>query len=460
MSPLGPATPAQVARDPMRLRMAVVGTLAVAAILLPLLLGWLLVGPARPWRDELAGAAAQLGFAALLWSFLLSGRFRPVTDTVGMDRTMRWHQVLGIASALALLMVHPFLYSLPDGAPFTRPDDPTHADVLGLHGAAAFSGLLAWLLLALLAVTAIRRDDLPYRYESWRAAHGLLALLVAALGLHHALDSGRYSAHPAVAATLLALGALAAGTLAWAWLLRPLGLARRPWRIAAIRPVALRSWEVVLEPVGHAGLAFRAGQFAWIKLDRGAFARREHPFSIASAPSEAGTLRFLIKEAGDFTRRIGTLPVGARAFVDGPHGSLVVQDRPEPGLAFLCGGVGVAPALSIIREEAARPAPRPMLLLYGNRVPAQIVAGEELARLQDRGLLELVHVLGEPPPGWHGATGQLDAALIARCCAAPARNGWLFVLCGPPAMLREAQAALRRLGIPRGHILAERFTYG
>ena len=97
-----------------------------------------------------------------------------------------------------------------------------------------------------------------------------------------------------------------------------------------------------------------------------------------------------------------------------------------------------------------------MLLLYGNRVAEQIVAGEELAVREG---LEVVHVLSEPPEGWTGETGQLDAALIARRCAAPAAAGWLFVLCGPAPMLRVARMALRGLGVPASRILAERFTY-
>lgn len=440
-------------------RRIVIGLLAVGAIL-PLALGWLLVGPARPWPDEIAGASALVGFAGLLWSFVLSGRFRAVTDVVGMDRTMRWHQATGIAVSLLLMLAHPFLYTLPDGPAFMRPDDLTHAHVLGLGGAAIVTGVLTWLLLGLLTLTAIGRDQIPYRYETWRAAHGLLAISVVLLGLHHALSAGRYSASPVLAGLWLALAAMASATLLWVWLIRPIGLARRPWRIASVRPEALRTWELVLEPVGHDGLRFQAGQFAWLKLDRAPFARREHPFSIASAPSEAGLLRFLIKEAGDFTRSIGALPPGARAFVDGPHGHLVVEDRPEPGLAFLCGGVGVAPALAILREEARRQAPRPMLLVYGNRVASQILAREELEALSATGRLEVVHVLGEPPPGWAGETGQLDAAVIARRCEAAADAGWLFVLCGPPPMLREARRALRRLGVPRRRILEERFTYG
>lgn len=128
----------------------------------------------------------------------------------------------------------------------------------------------------------------------------------------------------------------------------------------------------------------------------------------------------------------------------------MVEDRPEQGLAFVCGGVGVAPALAILREEARRPTPRPMLLLYGNRVATQILARGELEVLSAAGRLKVVQVLGEPSPGLAGETGQLDTAVIARRCEAAARAGWHFVLCGPPPMLREARGTL---GVPRACIV-------
>jgi predicted ferric reductase len=432
--------------------------LLAVVVALPLLVGWALPGPGRPWRDELAGAAGLLGLAALLLAFPLSGRIRLVTDRIGMDRTMRWHQLLGWIAAALLLAVHPFLYTLPDGVAVQRPDDLGRLGALGLSGGAVVTGLLGWLLLGVLAASATRRDDMPWRYEAWRSLHLLFGVAAAGLGMHHALHAGRYSAAPEVAALWWALLLLALGSVAWARLARPLRLARRPWRVAGLRPLAERIWEVELAPEGHPGLAFRAGQFAWLKFDAGPFARREHPFSIASAPGEPGArLRFAIKEAGDFTGRIGALRPGARAFVDGPHGNLGAGCEAAPGLAFLCGGVGVAPALSMIRAEAARPSPRPMLLLYGNRRLTQAIAAEELARLPT---VETVHVLGEPPPGWTGEAGLLDAEVIARRCGPAARAGWSFVLCGPPPMLWAARRALRGLGVPAARIREERFRYG
>lgn len=433
-------------------------TALVVLVAGPLVLGWVLVGPARPWPDELASALAMAGFAALLVEFLLSGRFRAISGGIGIDRTMRWHQVMARALTVGLLL-HPFLYTLPSGDQFLRPGDATQAGVLGFDAGMLATGALAWLGLGVLTLTAIARRSLPWTYESWRLAHGLGATVVAGFGLAHTLGGGRYSAHPVVAGWWAAMFALAMASLVAVYLLRPLALAWRPWRIAGITPAAERSWTLVLEPIGHAGLRFRAGQFAWVRLDCSALSRREHPFSIASAPGGDGSIAFLVKQAGDFTGRIGSLPVGGRAFVDGPHGNLWIDGRPEPGICLIGGGVGVAPLLSILRQARRQADPRPFRLVYGNRHAGQILAGPELEAMAREIALATVHVLQEPPPGWAGETGMVTDALIARHCAAPARQGWLFVLCGPPGMMRTVRSGLRSLGVPPRRILEERFTY-
>ncbi|MCB1811792.1 MAG: hypothetical protein KDK04_08765 [Candidatus Competibacteraceae bacterium] len=76
--------------------------------LLPLLLAYLQGLPPRPFADELSSALAMVGFAMLLLEFVLSGRFKIVSGRIGMDLTMRFHQL--IARSLAVfILVHPFL---------------------------------------------------------------------------------------------------------------------------------------------------------------------------------------------------------------------------------------------------------------------------------------------------------------------------------------------------------------
>ncbi len=424
-------------------------------VALPVALGWWLIGPARPWLDEASSAIAMMATAALLLEFLLSGRFRVISAGIGMDRSLRWHQIFAQILTLAALL-HPLFYLSPSGAAFERPDDA--GAVLGLDAASLISGALAWLLLGLLTLTAIRRDDLPYRYEVWRVSHGLGAALLAGLVLHHAISAGRYSAAPWLMAYWAFLLTISLGSLFAIYLVRPWQLARRPWRIAALERIGDRLWSLTLEPDGHAGLAYRAGQFAWLRLNCSAFSVREHPFSIASAPSDGAALRFLIKEAGDFTRQIGALPIGARAFVDGPHGALCLEGRQEPGIFMIAGGAGLAPMLSLLREAATRGETRPITLLYGNRHQGQIMAAAELATLAGRLPLDLHHVLQEPPPGWTGFAGMMTPELIRAEAAQAAREGWVFLLCGPGPMIRAAHQGLAALGVPRRRILEERFS--
>ena len=426
-------------------------------VALPVALGWWLIGPARPWLDEASSAIAMMATAALLLEFLLSGRFRVISADIGMDRSLRWHQIFAQVLTIAALL-HPLLYLSPSGAAFERPDDPSGALVLGLDAASLISGALAWLLLGLLTLTAIRRDDLPYRYETWRVSHGLGAALLAGLALHHAISAGRYSGAPALMAYWAFLFAIALGSLFAIYLVRPWQLARRTWRIAGLERVGDRLWSLTLEPDGHVGLAYRAGQFAWLRLNCSAFSVREHPFSIASAPSDGAALRFLIKEAGDFTRQIGRLPLGARAFVDGPHGALCLEGRRESGIFMIAGGAGLAPMLSLLREAEARGETRPITLLYGNRHQGQIMAAAELDGLAGRLRLDLHHVLQEPPPGWTGFAGMMTPALIQAEAAQAAQEGWVFLLCGPGPMIRAAHQGLAALGVPRRRILEERFS--
>lgn len=422
----------------------------------PLALAWAGARPPRSFWDELATGAGMLAFSVILVEFVMSGRFRAVSGRIGMDVTMRLHQLFA-RSALVLALVHPFLYRAPFNPRY--PWDTTRQMTLTHDFGALWSGILGWLLLFVLVLHAINRDRIDYRYETWRLMHGLGALIVSGLILHHTLEAGRYSADPALAWLWTGLFALAALTLAHVYLLRPVLQMRAPWRVATVRPAALQSWEVVIEPQGHAGLDYRAGQFVWLNLGHSPFSLSEHPFSIGSAPASGPALSFLIKELGDFTATVGTIAPGTPAHIDGPHGTLTIEGRTEPGIALIAGGIGVAPLLGIMRQMRLGGDHRPAVLIYGNRIEAQIIARDELDAFAAQPGREVVHVLSEPPPGWKGRRGMADAALVREVFADPARHSWLYVLCGPPPMMDAVEDALIGLGVAPGRILVERFQY-
>ena len=437
--------------------LALLVPLYLALLLLPLALAWAQGLPPRPLADDLAAGAGLLALAVILAEFFLLGRFRAVTRRAGSDVVMRAHQLLA-RGALVLAVVHPFLYV----SPMTPPPvwDVTSQTALNYGWEGLWPGIAAWLLLGGLVAMAIARDASGARYQHWRLLHGLAAVAVAGLGVLHAARAGRYSADPMLGRVWIALLALAVAALLCVYLVAPLLRRRRPWRVASVAPAAARTWTVTLTPAFEGRVEYKAGQFAWLNIGHGVFSLNENPFSISSAPSAGRDLEFIVKELGDFTRTIGQVPPGSRAWVEGPHGHLTHEGHDDaPGIALIAGGVGIAPLLGILRELAATGDTRPTALLYGNRSEAQIVARAELDHLADTHGTEVVHVLSEPPEGWTGATGMIDAALLRRHFGDPARRGWLYILCGPPAMLVSVEQALRALGVPSSRILSERFVY-
>lgn len=398
----------------------------------------------------------MLAYAIILVEFLLSGRFRSISAHIGMDVTMRVHQLFA-RTALALALVHPFLYRGSFNPPL--PWDVTQQDTLTWDLGALASGIGAWVLLPGFVLLSIGRDRIGMKYETWRLMHGLGALLIAGLLQHHALAAGRYSADPVLAGLWSILLAIAVLSLVNVYLVKPALQLRRAWRVASVRLLAPRTWELTLMPENHPGLTYDAGEFVWLNVGNSAFSLRENPFSISSAPGGGPALQFVIKELGDFTRSLGRVTPGTRAYLEGPHGNLVVAGRDEPGIALIGAGVGIAPLLGILRQLHHERDRRPTLLLYGSRVIDHILYREELEALaRDHGT-ELLHALSQPPEGWQGRKGRIDAALVRDVFAGPDKKDWLYVLCGPPAMMAVVEDTLIGLGVPARQILSERFTY-
>ena len=421
------------------------------AVTLPLILSWLTGAPPRPFHQELASGLGILAFSMVLMEFVLSGRFKGISKGVGMDVTMRFHQVMA-RTALGFALLHPLLYQgTPSGG--QRPWDPTRQLTITTDFSALSTGIAAYLLLPSLVLLAIGRTQLDYKYETWRLMHGIGALLIALLLLHHTVYAGRYGSQPVMTWMWLTMTGVAVGSLLHVYLLAPVLDKAHAWRVTSVTRLTPKQWEVTVKPDGHRGLDYNAGQFIWLNVGHSSFSMKENPFSICSAPGGGPEISFMLKELGDFTRTIGQIESGAVAYLDGPYGNLSVDDRTEPGVALIAGGVGLAPLLGILREMRLANDPRKVRLIYGNRVDDQIAYRDEL------GTQDVVYVLSEPPENWHGETGFIDAALIDRVFSLKEFSEWVFVLCGPAIMMDTVEDHLIERGTPSHCILSERFDY-
>jgi len=204
---------------------------------------------------------------------------------------------------------------------------------------------------------------------------------------------------------------------------------------------------------------FRPGQYINLFLDvDGVMTSR--PYSIASSPG-AQTLELTVRDnPGGFVAPyiLNELLIGDEIVTTGPEGHFYHEPLTDGrDLVFLAGGSGITPFMSMIRYFLTTDAPQPppdITLIYGSRMADDIIYNDELTRLSaDYPNFKYVSVISEPPPGFNGVAGLLDASLISRLV--PNIEGKTFYICGPNAMYDLCLGALIKLGIPRYRIKRE-----
>ncbi|MBU2550129.1 MAG: 2Fe-2S iron-sulfur cluster binding domain-containing protein, partial [Proteobacteria bacterium] len=132
----------------------------------------------------------------------------------------------------------------------------------------------------------------------------------------------------------------------------------------------------------------------------------------------------------------------------GPHGEFYIDPLTGPAdLVFLAGGSGITPFASMIRETAARDLPLNIHLLYGSRTPEDVIFEAELRALAEaHSNIRVDFIISEPPEGWSGRRGFLDADTIASCLGSTRDRA--FFICGPAQMHVLCEKALEALGVP------------
>ena len=164
-----------------------------------------------------------------------------------------------------------------------------------------------------------------------------------------------------------------------------------------------------------------------------------------------------IRNLGDFTKDIQKVPVGKRVYLDGPYGAFTIGN-PADMHVLIAGGVGITPMMSMIRTLADRGDKRPVILIYGSKDWESITFREELETLKERLNLTLVHVLANPPSGWTGEQGFIDAAMFKRRLPLPYADHEYFI-CGPGVMMDVIERALGEMSVPISKYHSERYSF-
>jgi ferredoxin-NADP reductase len=175
----------------------------------------------------------------------------------------------------------------------------------------------------------------------------------------------------------------------------------------------------------------------------------QRSYSIASSPIDEGGIELTIDllEDGEVSPHFHEVVVeGDRVEVRGPLTSYFVWRGESPAL-LLGGGSGVVPLMAMLRHRRRTMPELPMRLVYSVRAGEDAIYADELG---DDAILTFTR---EPPSGWSGHAGRIDAALIAEAGVEP---GIAFV-CGSNGFVEAASQLALEAGFDPEQVRTERF---
>ncbi|MFP4367736.1 MAG: ferric reductase-like transmembrane domain-containing protein [Bacteroidales bacterium] len=394
---------------------------------------------------ELGVSFGFIGFGMLCLQFLFSGRFKKIAPTYGMDNLLQYHREIGILAFL-FIVAHPVIIILADYE-FISYLDPR------VNAIRAIALVFVTIAVILVIITSIWRTAMSLEYEKWRLLHGLLSLSVIFIGAVHSIQVSHYLdplwKKSAIGLSFIFYGYLILHTrITRPWLMR-----KKPYKVTDVIPELGDSWTIKIRPDGHKRLKYICGQFVWLTIKKTPFSLQQHPFSIASSTRDK-ELSFTAKASGDFTSTWKDIKPGTKVFLEGPYGSFV----PERGknLFFIMGGIGITPAMAMLRTMRDNNDPRRAVLIYGNVTWEDITFREELEELSMEINLKLVHLLEKPPGDWEGERGLVSGELLQKYLPSEPED-FMYFICGPKPLMDISELLLRDMGIDWRLIYTERF---
>ena len=428
--------------------------LYLAVVLAPLCFVTLFIpSPRAGFLVQLGRAFALIGIMIIAMQAVLSARLKWIERHFGFDMLIRYHEYMVIFGA-ALLAAHPILLAAGGyGAGL----------VLSLKAPwYVWAGKAALIIVLANVGLSVYRPAVKLRYDIWRIAHSLAAASLFCLVFIHSFFAGRdINGSVVMRALWLFLPVSAMFLFIYHRLVRPYILGKKPYTVTEVKQAAGRIWNIRMEPPAGAEVPkYSPGQFQFITFRSKGLPVEEHHWTISSSPADEGVTASTIKELGDFTSLIGSVKPGDKAVIQMPFGkySYIFNDN-KKGCVFLAGGIGITPAMSMIRHMRDSATAMDVLLMTGNTAENDIPFGKELGEIaaEKHPALKVVHVLSRPEPGWGGEKGHVDKGMILKYLGNSVQERFFYVS-GPGPFVRAAVKAAKEAGVRDDMIDSEIFS--
>lgn len=284
------------------------------------------------------------------------------------------------------------------------------------------------------------------RYEWWYVIHLTIYFGILLTFLHQIKLGGDFIGSTWFATYWYMLYILAFVLWVWYRLLRQFWLLMQyGFKVESIEQTANNIFSVVVSGRNIAHFEYESGQYAAWRFLTPNLWYEAHPFSFSSTPGD-NTIRFTVKASPDYVDRLTKIAPGTSVLVDGPRGSFTPERAAETTRAVLiAGGIGITPFLAHSKKLLAYG--KQVSLLYAVRSAGDIAFSDELRALEAQGLNVYCFI---------NERGQRITDEVLQRVAT--KDTTIFV-CGPDGMSRAVTNNLRKLGVPRDRIIAERFAF-
>jgi predicted ferric reductase len=385
--------------------------------------------------------------AALLIMFqlLLVARLPWLDRRIGMDRLTVWHRWVGF-TLLWTILTHATLIVLG----YATLDDTSMAKTFAaLAGVpASLLGMIAATTVTVVAVVSLRYVRRRLRYETWHAVHLLLYLALALAFVHQLLETTTFRSSPFATGYWWALWSLAIGALVVGRLGIPLWRnAHHRFRVEAVVPESDNVVSVYVTGRDLERLPARAGQFFIWRFPGHNHWWLANPFSLSADPN-GRSLRLTARAVGTTSAGLRNVPVGSRAFLEGPYGAFTSLHRTRSGTLLIAGGVGITPIRALLEE----PGTGDVVVLYRVRSESDAVLLNEVYGLVTARRGRLYLLAGRTGDGVQPFEPNALHSLVPDIA-----DRDVFV-CGPPAMTAAVLTTLRTLRVPSAQVHAEKFS--
>src|SRR5690606_13614895 len=221
------------------------------------------------------------------------------------------------------------------------------------------------------------------------------------------------------------------------------------YEVVAVSPGAGSAIKLSLIPV-RSPIDFEPGQFGFLRMKEDGL-REPHPFTIASGKSADGRVEFLIRNLGDYTRRlVARVQVGMHADIYAPYGRFKRSSTGKREI-WIGGGVGISPFVSWLQDNSADAFERVTLFYFANpgrEFPSAVILSEMAAQRA----VELAPVSGN-------ATQTDFRERFAAIAKETGPQSLSISFCGPKGLLDDIRQQMHDLGIPDSCLQHEFFEF-